>query len=471
MSFPFFKGLRKEHIEFGQGRLIGETFDGRPIWAPKGHSLLLSANGGGKSTCGALPWLYSMIASNPTKAIAIFDSKTGEISAQTAKMIAGYGRKVAIIDDMGVMGADNPYRVSLNPLGAVVGSFQRQEGDLVFSSENANVALIPEPERDERNAYWRQEPRTLIEFATYVLMKRNPRLAIPGGVWALLGNPKMLRKFAEIEATEGDEMLKVLAMNVLEMSSHEHFPQHRSAALKSLRIFASGTRLHQAGSSATLTHADLIRQGYVIFIVGPQAYMSRLGAYYALHILAFNEALYQGAGGLVQILDEFTNAPLKPLVESLTTLRAFGAECHMIAQSRSEIERRFGKLEVETIEENAIVKQWFGFSSFAEAERISKAIGEEFVINSSLGSDNKDLRLQFNYQTGKERQLTPNRLMAMPADEQLIHVKGIGFIHAKKIGQQNIAPFCFDVAPNPLEGGVLPPDPRITLTVPKAGDV
>lgn len=430
----------------------------------------MSANGGGKSTCGALPWLYSVIASDPTKAIAVFDSKNAEIAAQMAETIARYGRKVALIDDMGVLGADNPYRVSLNPLGVVMASFQRQEGDLVLSSENANVALIPEPERDERNAYWRNEPKTLIEFCTYVLMKWNPRLAIPGGVWALLGNPNMLRKFAEIEAREGDEMLKVLAMNVLKMSSHGHLPQHRSAALKSLRIFAAGTRFHQAGSTATLPHADLSRLGYVIFIVGPQAYMSRLGAYFTLLILAFNEALYQDAGPLIQVLDEFTNAPLKPLVEALTTLRAFGAECHMIAQSRSKIERRFGKLEVETIEENAIVKQWFGSSSFAEADRVSKAIGQEFVINSILGSDSKDLRLQFNYQTGKERQLTPNRLMAMPADEQLIHVKGIGFIHAKKIGQQSIAPFCYNVAPNPLEGGNLPADPRITLTIPKAGD-
>lgn len=448
-------------------RLIGKTFKGEPIWAPKGHSLLMSANGGGKTTCGALIWLFSMLASDPTKAIAIFDSKDGELAWQCADMIAAQGRKVAILDDMGVFPADNSHRLTLNPLGAVVDTFERDARDLVFASENANFALIPEPERDERNAYWRREAQALIEFATYVLLKRNPLLAIPGGVWGLLGNPAMLRKFAQIEAQEGDDMLKVLALNVLEMFGHEHFPQHRSTALKSLRIFAAGTRLHHAGAGASLTHADLIAQGYVIFIVGPQAYMNRLGAYYALHILALNQALYLGAGKLVQILDEFTNAPLKPLVEALTTLRAYGAECHMIAQSRSEIERRLGKLECETIEENAIVKQYFGFSSFSESERISKAIGEGQVINSSLGADNKELRLQFNYQTGKERFLTPSKLMAMPSDEQLIHVKGVGFIHAKKIGQQNIAPFCHDIAPNPLEGGKLPADPKITLKMNK----
>jgi len=450
-------------------RLIGVTKETRqPIWAPKGHSLLLSANGGGKTTCGALVWLFSLLSSDPTKAIAVFDSKNGELAAQCADMIATTGRKVAILDDMGVFPADNPHRVSLSPFGGVTSAFAHDKRDLIFASDSVNHALIPEPERDEKNAYWRHEPQTLIEFATYVLMKRNARLAIPGGVWTLLGNPAMLRKFAAIEAEEGDGMLKVLALNVLEMFGHEHFAQHRSAALKALRIFAVGTRLHHAGANASLTHADLISQGYVIFIVGPQAYMNRLGPYYALHILAFNQALYLGAGGLIQILDEFTNAPLKPLVEAMTTLRAFGGtELHMIAQSRSEIERRLGKLECETIEENAIVKQYFGFSSFSESERISKAIGDAQVINPGLSTDNKELRLQFSYQTGKERSLTASRLMAMPADEQLIHVKGVGFIHALKISQQNIAPYCNLIAPNPLEGGKLPPDPKITLTAPK----
>ena len=346
MSYPFQKWLspkrarifasaKQTNLVDPRGRrLIGLTIkDRRPIFAPKGHSLLLSANGGGKTTSGAVVWLFSLLSSNPDEAVAVFDSKDGELAWQTADMIAATGRKVAILDGMGVFPPDNPHLVSLNPLGAVTSSFERDKRDLIFASENANFALIPEPERDEKNAYWRQEPRTLIEFCTYVLMKRNPRLAIPGGVWALLGNPRMLRTFAMIEAEEGDGMLKVLALNVLEMCGHEHFAQHRSAALQALRIFGVGTRLHQAGSDATLTHADLIRQGYVIFIVGPQAYMNRLGAFYALHILAFNQALYLGAGKLTQILDEFTNAPLKPLVEAPDHLAGFWGR---IAHDRPE---------------------------------------------------------------------------------------------------------------------------------------
>jgi type IV secretion system protein VirD4 len=469
MSFPFGNLFKSEDSTSAHGfdpqgrRILGQTFEGEIILAPKGHSLLLSAAGGGKSTCGAMPWLYSYLSSANRPAILVFDSKDGELAAQSAPMIADIGIPVAIIDDMGVFGEHNPYRVSINPLGGVVSTYQNSRPDLVFATENANNALIADPPDDAKNQYFRDWPRSILEFIQRVLLKRKPLLTTPGSVWELLSNPEMLDKMAEIEAVEGDGDLQALAKDILDMRDHEHWPQHRAAALKALRIFAAGSRLYTAGRNADTTHAQLIKDRAVIFLVGPQAYMNRLGAYYALNILGFTEALYAGAGPLAMIGDEFSNAPLKSLVESLTTLRAYGGEFHMIAQSRSEIERRFGKLETQTIEENSIVKQWMGASSFEEAERISKAMGEERVISSNLGTNNESMRLQSTYQTGKDRVFTPSMLMAMPRDEQLIHIKGIGFIHARKIAMNRIAPYCHLIGDNPLEGRKLPADPIITL--------
>jgi type IV secretion system protein VirD4 len=55
--------------------------------------------------------------------------------------------------------------------------------------------------------------------------------------------------------------------------------------------------------------------------------------------------------------------------------------------------------------------------------------------------------------------------MRLPLDEQIIHVKDIGFIHCRKLGQNQIAPFCHELADNPLEGGQLSPDPKVSLPV------
>lgn len=154
-------------------RIIGLGFDGKPIFAPRHtHSLLLAAAGGGKTTCGAVPWLQSLIA-DTSRAVIVSDSKEGEIAAQCAAMCRKYGRKVAIVDEFGVLGADNPYNISLNPFGGVIRSYRQARGELIFSTENACHAVIEEPPRDQRNAYWRDEPRTLIEFALNALLERD----------------------------------------------------------------------------------------------------------------------------------------------------------------------------------------------------------------------------------------------------------------------------------------------------------
>lgn len=450
-------------------RILGLGFDGNPIYAPKNtHSLLLAAAGGGKTTCGAVPWLQSLIA-DYERAIVIADSKDGEIAAQCAPMCAKYGRKVAIIDPFGILdesfGPENPYKVSINSFGAVIASYLKDTGELIFSTETAVQALIEEPPRDQRNAYWRDEPRTLIEFATCTLLVRNPKLVTPGGAWSILSDPNLLRQIAEVEAEEGNEHLRALALHVLGMlKNDEHFPQHRAAALKALRIYGATSALHHAGLNYTHSHERLIRDKYIVFIVGPVRHMERLGADYALQLQSFMEVVLGGKAGPVSfILDEFSNAPLRALVSQLTTMRGYGGVCHMIAQSRSEIQRKYGDKETATIEENAVIKQWFGFSSFEEAERVSRAMGEIRNISQSLGLQPNELGISRNFSSGKDRMFSADELMRLPANEQIIHVKDVGFIHSLKICQNEAAPFCYDLAPNPHEGGILPPDPKIVL--------
>lgn len=453
-------------------RIIGMGFDGKPIYAPKhAHSLLLAAAGGGKTTCGAVPWLQSLIADH-SRAIVITDSKEGEIAAQCADLCAKYGRKVAIIDDFNVLGEDNPYKISVNRFGGVVRSFVKENGELIFSTENACQALIEEPPRDQKNAFFRDEPRTLIEFALNTLLVRNPKLATGGGVWSLIARPDILISAAEIEAEEGDEALQALAHHVLGMQkSEEHWPQHRAAALKALRIYGAGSVLHHAGMDHTHSHERLIREHYIVFVVGPVRHMERLGADYALQLQSFMEVVLGGNAGPVSfILDEFTNAPLKALISQLTTMRGYGGTCHMIAQSRSEIERKYGNKETATIDENAIIKQWFGFSSFEEAEKVSRAMGEQTTVNHSINVSSANTDFSGSLNTGKERQLTADELMRLPPDEQIIQVKGVKFIRCKKIAQNQIAPYCHDLADNPLEGGRLAADPKVTLPTPDDGD-
>lgn len=448
-------------------RLLGMTFDGRPIFEPKpSHSLLLASAGGGKTTCGAVPWLLSMIADH-SKSIVVVDSKEGEICAQCAELCRKHGRKVAILDDFGVLREIEAESFSLNPFGGIIEAHRRNTGELVFAADSANRALIEEPsDGDSKNLYFRDEPRTLIEYAQTSLLSRKPELATPGAAFSLLSNPELLKDAATIDAEEGDEHLAALARHVVDMcKNEEHFPQHRGAAVRACRIFGPGSALHHAGVETDETHLNLLKEKYVVFLIGPQRHMERLGSYYALHLQAFLDAVMSGEAGPTEfIVDEFSNCPLKELVSRLTTMRGYGGRVHMIAQSRSEIQRKYGEKETQTIEENAVVKQFFGGStSFEEAERLSKAIGEIQSVTQSLSVNSDKQDFSGSYQTGKERLFTADELMRLPDDEQILHVKGVGWIHCKKIGQQNLGPYAHELRDNNLEGARLEPDVTIEL--------
>jgi type IV secretion system protein VirD4 len=451
-------------------RILGIGFDGKPIYAPKhAHSLLLAAAGSGKTTCGAVPWLQSLIA-DMTRAIVISDFKEAEIASQCAVMCAKYGRKVAIIDEFGILDLSHPSRLSLNPLSALISAYEKQNGELIFAIETACHAIIPEPLDDAKNQYFRDEPRTLIEFCMAALLKRS--LCTPGAVWSMLAHVEMMLQAAKIEADEGDEYLCALAGHVLGMTQHEHFQMHRSAALKAMRIYAASSALHHSGLNADLTPEDLIQEKYIVFITGPIRYMERLGSHLALIIQSFMEVILTGNSAPVTfIIDEFTNTKMKALVAQLTTMRGYGANCLIIAQSRSEIERKYGKLETRTILENCVIRQYFGFSSYEEAEQVSRAMGETLSIATSLGTSSDKLEFTGNYSTQKERLYPPEKLMTLPADEQIIYGKDFGYVHCKKVAQNQASPYCYDLEENKIEGGTLPPDPIIELPIPENGSM
>lgn len=455
-------------------RLLGATIiDNKSVVAPKdSHSLLLSAAGGGKTTSGSMTWLLSLLP-DFNRAIVLNDCKDGELAFQSAAMCERYGRKVAIIDNLAVLGAENPYRVSLSPFGSLRASFERQDGELAFATDNANHALIPEPSNDGKNQYFRDEPRTLLEFCELELLNADPHLAVPGGVWSMLADPNILLSAARMAVKDGCEARRALAAHIIDMEENnkEHWGQHRAAAMKSLRIYGAGTPLHRAGRGATLTHEDLLRERYIIFIVGPQRHMNRLGAHYALHLQSFVDVVLSGLGVTVDfILDEATNAPLKSLISAMTVIRGYGGNLHFIAQSRSEIQRAYSEKETATIEENAVVKQYFGFSSFEEAERVSRAIGETLTRNESFSFSSSSLDFNASLGMSSDRRITAEQLMRMKPHEQLIHVKDVGWIVCNKVGQHQIAPFCHgEIADNPLEGPQRPADPKVSISIKKMG--
>lgn len=449
-------------------RVLGITFDGKPIYEPAnaGSSITFAGSGGGKTTCVAVPTIQAMVA-DTKRALFVNDVKDGEIAAQIAEMCIKQGRKFGVVDDFNVLGLDYPHRISINPFGGSVVASENDSNNLMFANENTVHALIQEPKDDSKNFYFRESPREYQTLGLNILLRQNPRLATPGGLAALLANPRTWIAAVELEAEDSTSPLQASAMSVLEIREHnpEHYSQHMQAAQSALKIFSSGP-LHYAGSAATITHEELLRDKWVVCFVNPARYAERLGSYFALHFLSLLEAQLTGNFGKAEyILDEYCSAPLKKLVKSITVFRAYGARAHFIAQSRSDSINQYGEKETQTLIENCTVVQYLKFSSIEEAERVSKAMGDTLTVNESLNYNSDKLEFSGGFNTGKDRLLTANELMSLPDDEQIIYLPGIGWIHCLKIRQNQIAPTCYDLDINPLEGGRLEPNPLVTLPV------
>ncbi|WP_454610489.1 type IV secretory system conjugative DNA transfer family protein [Labrenzia sp. MBR-25] len=446
------------------------TFDGQPIFEPDNtsSSLVYAASGGGKTTCVAVPAILSMLA-DMTRSIVINDVKSGEIAVQLVRLCEAFGRKVAIIDDSYVLGKDNPYRLSVNPFGNLIGAYQSNSTNLMLEIENVSHIFIDEPKDDPKNTYFRQVPREFLELGILILLRHFLDTATPGGLAALLGDPQMWNAAVDREAEDGAPLTRSRARQIKELRENdpEHYSQHYLAALSALRIFQEGSPLQLAGHDADITHETLLKENYIVFLVQNQRNAARLGTYYGLHFNAFVSAQMNGGCGRTDIIfDEAANTPARDMIEKVTIQRAFGLRTLFIAQSRADMQRQNGDKLISMLEDNVRVIQWLKFANIEEAERISRAMGERNTLTSSLNLNSDKLEFSGALQMGRERNFSAEELMRLPDDEQIIYVTGVGFIHCLKVRQNELDPFCHYIDPNPYEGGVLPPNPKIILRAP-----
>ncbi len=478
LKFPFASGLKKRQqrriVAKSARRILGLTLKtGLPIFEPdaSASSIVYAASGGGKTTCVAVPAILSMLA-DQSRGIIINDVKSGEIAAQIGELCMRYGRKFAVIDDSFVLGKDSPARISLNAFGSAVAAHANNSPDLLFEIESISHTLIDEPKGDAKNKYFREVPREFLEFGLLVLLAHNADLATPGGLAALIGDPDTWNGVIDLEADEGEEITRSRAKQLKELRDNdpEHYSQHYLAALAALKIFQLGAAMHEAGRAAEITHAQLLQENYIICLVQNQRNAAKLGAYYGLHFNSFMSAQLSGNCGKTDfIFDEVANTPAREMIEKVTIQRAFGARTIYIAQSRSDMQRQNGEKEIAMLEDNCAIIQWLKLSNIEEAERLSRAMGEIDNVNNNLGFNSDKNTFSSQFQTGRERLFTAEELMRLPADEQILHIDGVGFVHCKKARQNMLAPYCFEIGDNPLEGGKLPPDPRVTLPTPDGG--
>lgn len=447
------------------GRLIGIDFDGRPLFSPtrieQSHSIVIAAAGSGKTSCGVLPSLISL--AHEMKAGANFsafacDSKDGEIVAQMAPLLDDLGIEYAILDDYEVM-KGHPKRVSMNPFGELIRVKEEEPRSFADMVSSVMFTLHPSPPDDGgKNEYFYDSARIRGEVIIHDVANMEGITLHPGAIWDILNDPDLFEERLIHIANNGDVAQQGVAKKILQYieDKHEHEAAHVGAALQAFSAFAAGSWLYdlvpENGPLPVLEHRDLMRRPMMLFIVGRADQASRAKAYFGLHLQAAMHAQTVMPRHIVHyIAEEAANTPLKEMTTKLQLLRGQGARIHIIAQSEAGLEIAYGQLATKVIFNEAVVKQYFSFTSYQDAKAVSEALGQRIVIKPSLSQSSDKASYGTSWSLSREPLLSVDRLMSLPSDHQIIHYGRLGFGHHLKAHSSHIGPYAAKLGRNPVE--------------------
>lgn len=449
---------------FDGGRLIG-LFEGRPLFAPtrieQSHSLIVAANGSGKTSCGVVPAVLSLaheMARGRRSSVCVTDTKSGEIIHQVAPVLDELGIDYVVLDDFGVM-TGHPRTVAMNPFCQLAWVRDHEPRSFRRQTDKVMHTLWPSPAGGHgQNEYFYAEPRHRGAMAIEDLASLPGVRFEPGAVWTVLNDPDLWEARLRVMAKSGPEHLRGEAKKVLQYMAdeHEHEPSHIGAAMRAFSPFAAGGWLHELvpanGQKPVFQHRELMQRPCMLFIVGRSDLVSDARAYFGLHLQAVMHAqLTSPAFEVHYVAEEAANAPLKEMTEQMQTLRGRGARIHVITQSRTGLEIAYGARATRVIFNEAIVKQYFGFTAFDEAKELAEAIGREVVIKPALSQSSGVQRMGRSWSVSREPLMSADRLMSLPFDEQIIHIGRLGFVHCKKVHSSEIGPYAARLGRNVVE--------------------
>ncbi|MDJ0825697.1 MAG: hypothetical protein QNJ16_09355 [Rhodobacter sp.] len=324
--------IQRWKIPVRNGPDIGEKVTG----------LVIGGIGSGKTTCAIVPAVQAMIADRD-RGLILNGAKNGEIASQIGDMARKLGRKFGAIDPFDELGKDFPYKIRVNELSGLVTACEQSDPGLPFLIKSVTQTLIPEPDNDQRNFYWREEPRIRLKFGLLTLLKRSSALCTLGGLAGFFSDTHVFNRMTDIAAEEAEERpLRAVASQIREMRERnpEHHFQHMGAAISSLDLFDEGP-LHEAGFSADVSHEKLMADNWIVCSVTPARFIEQIGTYSAVHFNTLLGLQLTGKYGSSDfIVGEAPSGPFHPFFRDLNTIRGTGGRILLAGVSRAAFIKR-----------------------------------------------------------------------------------------------------------------------------------
>jgi len=449
----------RDCAEYGLTNPVGlflGVLKGVPLFfSGKAHLLTIAPARQGKGICVVITNLLHYCGS-----VFVTDPK-GELAAITARFREVFlGQKVIFLNPWLLNGFRCDFYNPLQPILAIAADILRHHelGDAVRALA---LQLIPEPVGGDKNQFFRDAARNLLEgLVLYLVMLGRPQKCTLVELWRIIKNTDRLELILH-DMAESDALDGVIADYGQELLSQfednaRQFSDFRTTVSNALQPFRPGGPLADAVSRSDVRFQDLKTQSTTIYVMIPAERIAEYGVWLALvsqH--AINAvAAERNNRPVLFLLDEFANmGKLSGLAEALTLLPGFGVRVWAIVQDLSHLVQVYGRETTNIILSQSEVKQFFAVRDMDLAARLSRLLGETSIITRNYNLGQRD-----DHEVGvsvSERGvplLLPQEIMTLPDDRQLLFVKSAPPVLAEKVPYWDVSPWRDWADPNPMEG-------------------
>lgn len=466
------------YFDANQGVPVGK-FNGRVVFFPFTHALVIAPAGSGKTISATIPALAHGFrikgpGKNRSRAASVFvtDLKR-ELKAMCARLRREvHGQHVRVLDPT------DPLTDSYNILDPVRHALKAgRSAKAITLCEFTAQVFEPEPPDDPKNKFWRAGSRSILVLVIlYVCMVRDDDDATLIEVSRIIRDPDaldaVLAECEKFDALSGE--LAIMARDIL--SQGKYLGEFRTSAALAVRLFSAAGELASVVGPSTFRFSDMKREPTTVFVCASLSETRSFGPW----LKGVAEcAMYEleAEPGNIPVhfcLDEATNIALD-VATKMTALRACGVRVHLIFQERSEAERVWGKHALETIQGEVDCEIYMGIQDRHLAQDLEKKLGTVEIVKAGYqtGENPWDAYRETSNTQRKPLMSAYEQMYGMKPDEQLVILRSrkhkLRPFLCQRLTYADVVEWLVTLDNNPVEGGKLKGPPTISIEYGKRG--